>query len=330
MSIKEAPFDSEKELEDWSFVNSNTFFGKSILLPGFRITTPAGKHGVPDGFVFNFDQRAWWLVECELLAHGVWQHIAEQITRFVVAGRNPSTLRQVRDKLFERIVAESLEEAVASVLKTTPTRLLQQIELFIEGVAPSLAIFIDDTDQDLLDFCNALDIPTEIYRVKKFVVDGRPEYYSPDRNQPAVTFDSEGTRQEGSKAFDVIEQLGGGEVVSSQNRCYRLSDGRIVKIQASKFHERHQAFWYGISPTSYARVKELGCTDFIFAMGDDGFVTVPFGKLDRFLETAYVTNNSDGTVRHYHVHITAPPDVALKGYGNAPDLDVSSAFRTWS
>ena len=35
---------------------------------------------------------------------------------------------------------------------------------------------IDETDQDLLDFCDALDIPTQLYRVKKFIVNGRPEY----------------------------------------------------------------------------------------------------------------------------------------------------------
>jgi hypothetical protein len=266
VAISDAAFDSEIELQTWSFANCGTFFGNSILLPGFRITTAAGKHGVPDGFAFNFDQRAWWVVECELLKHGVWQHIAEQTTRFVVATRNPATLRQIRDKIFEKVLTDDKRDAAAKALKTDSTHLLQQIELFLEGVSPSLAIFIDDTDQDLLDFCDALDTPTEIYRVKKFVVNGQPEYYSPDRNQPAVTFDSIGERQEGSTVFDVIEQLGGGEVVSSKNKCYRLQDGRVVKVQYSKLHDRHQAYWYGINPSSYSQAKSLGCTYFIFIM----------------------------------------------------------------
>lgn len=329
MSINDAAFDSENELQTWSFANGHTFFGSSsILIGGFRITTPAGKHGVPDGFAFNFDQRAWWVVECELLAHGVWQHIAEQITRFVVAARNPGTLRQVRDKLFERILSDKKDDAIAAALKTTPTRLLQQLELFIEGVSPSLAVFIDDTDQDLLDFCDALDIPTEIYRVKKFIVNGRPEYYSPDKNQPAVTFDTESNRQDGSTVFDVIEQLGGGEVVSGRNRCYRLQDGRVVKIQASKFHERHQAYWYGINPSSYEQSKGFGASHFVFVMGDEGFVVLPIGTVDKYLQTAHMTRNGDGSVRHFHLHLSAPPDVYLKGYGNAPDTDVSSSFQT--
>lgn len=328
MAITDAEFDSEEELETWTFANCSTFFGNAILLPKFRITTAAGKHGIPDGFVFNFDQRAWWVVECELLKHGVWTHIAEQITRFVVAARNPASLRQVRDKLFEAVLTGNQQDAVAKALKTNPTRLLQQIELFLEGVAPSLAIFIDDTDQDLRDFCDALDIQTEVYRVKKFVVNGQAEYYSPDKNLPAVTFDPVGEKQEGSTVFDVIEQLGGGEVVSSRSKCYRLPDGRVVKVQYSKLHDRHQAFWYGINPSSYSQTRALGCTHFVFILGEVGFVVLPLDVVDRFVATAYVTRNPDATVRHYHVHITPPPEVCLKGYDNAPDVDVTRYFQS--
>jgi hypothetical protein len=327
LAIADAKFDTESELQNWAFVNWLTFFGNSILLPGFRITTPAGKQGIPDGFVFNFDQRAWWVVECELLSHGVWPHIAEQITRFVVAIRNPATLRQVRDKLFEKVLAENVEETIAKALGTTATRLLQQLELFVEGVVPSLAILIDDTDADLLDFCRALDIQSQIYRVKKLIVNGRLEYYSPDKNQPAVTFDATDERQGGSSIFNVIEQLGGGEVVSSRSQCYGLHDGRLVKIQFSKLYERGQVYWYGINPSSYQQAKELGCTDFIFIMGEEGFVVLPFSEVDKYIKTAYVTKNADGTVRHYHLHISRPPDVVLRGYGNETDQEAAAFFQ---
>src|SRR5262245_60574695 len=113
MPISEAEFDNEQELQSWVFGNSSTFFGACSLLRGFRITTPTGKSGVPDGFAFNFTQRRWWVVECELLSHGVWPHIAEQITRFVVAVRNPSTLRQVRDKVFDTLVSEHNDGSVS-------------------------------------------------------------------------------------------------------------------------------------------------------------------------------------------------------------------------
>jgi hypothetical protein len=325
MPIADAAFEKEQELQRWVYENISNFFGNCLLLSGFRITTPSGKHGIPDGFVFNFTQRSWWIVECELLSHGVWPHIAEQLTRFVVAGRNNQTLRQVRDKLFEAILSQGLEHQVSADLSIAPTRLFQKIELFVESVPPSLAVFIDDTNQDLTDFCDALDVPTEIYRVKKFLVNGLPEYYSPDQSAPVIVTTPEESGGTGSTVFDAIEQLGG-ELINSRLKCYRLSDGRVAKVQYSKLHEQHQAFWYGINPSSYKAAKDVGCTHFIFVMGQDGFVVVPLPIIDRYLTTAYVTKNADGTVRHYHVHISPPPDVVLKGYGNADDLDLSGYF----
>ncbi|MFH1300940.1 MAG: hypothetical protein ABIK07_07735 [Planctomycetota bacterium] len=329
MGISDASFDNEKELEGWTFSNCNTFFGDCIFLSGFRITTPAGKHGIPDGFAFNFSQRAWWFIECELLSHGVWPHIAEQVTRFVVAVNNPITLRIIRDKLFEKILEDNMQLTVAKALNTTTDRLLQQLELFLEGVDPSLAIFIDDTNQDLTDFCNALDTPTEVYRIRKLFVNDQVEYYSPDKSQPAIVTDPEPSRSEGSTNYDVIEELGGGEVINSRNKCFKLHDGRIVKVQFSKLHNRHQAYWYGIRPSTYEQAKDLGCNHFVFVMGDEGFVVVPLKTIDEYLETTYISKNPDGTIRHYHIHISPPPDVLLKGYGNAEDIDVTEYFSSF-
>lgn len=330
MSITDAAFEVEKELEKWVHENAHNFFGDCILLPGFRITTPSGKHGIPDGFVFSFTRRSWWIVECELLKHGVWPHIAEQLTRFVVAGRNDQTYRQVRDKLFEAIMAKELESAVAESLGTDTTRLFQKLELFIETVPPSIAVFIDETNQDLNDFCNALDVPTEIYRVKKFIVNGATEYYSPDKSAPVVSTEPEETSGPSSSLFDAVEQLGGGDVVNSRLKIYKLSNGEIVKVQYSKLHEKHQAYWYGINPSSFEVAKSDGCTHFIFVMGLDGFVKVPISKVESYLASAYTTKNGDDTIRHYHIHISPAPDVVLKGYSNAEDIDITPEFHSWS
>ncbi len=328
MAIAEADFDREQELENWTFDNISTFFGDCILLSRFRITTPSGKHGIPDGVAFNFSTRQWWIIECELLAHGVWPHIAEQITRYVVASGNESTKRQIRDKLFEEIQEKGIQEKVVQELNTDSSRLLQQLEMFVEGVKPSLAVFIDDTSQDLNDFCDALNVSTEIYRVKKLMVNGSAEYYSPDHNAPAIVTVPEQSSPSGSSIFDVIEQLGGGDLISPRLKCYRLSDGRVVKVQYSKFYDSHQAYWCGINPSSYERAKDAGCTDHLFIMGQDGFVVIPFTVVDEYINTAYITKNSDGSIRHYHVHLSPPPNVTMKEYSKTEDIDVSELFQT--
>ncbi len=116
MAISEQPFDSEAELENWVFANLETFLGPCILLRKFLISTSAGKGAIPDGIAFSFSSKQWYVVECELLKHGVWPHIAEQITRFVVALQNPTTLRRIRDELFEHLLSNGSSDVAVSAL----------------------------------------------------------------------------------------------------------------------------------------------------------------------------------------------------------------------
>ena len=54
MTIAEVVFDNEQELQDWVTANLDTFVSGAFFMPGCRVTTVSGKHGVPDGFAFNF------------------------------------------------------------------------------------------------------------------------------------------------------------------------------------------------------------------------------------------------------------------------------------
>ena len=170
MAITEQKFDNEAELQAWAQGNIATFLGPCAYLKGFMVRTSSGKGCVPDGFAFDFAQKEWYIVEYELLEHGVWPHIAEQVTRFVVALQNPASLREVRNQLFEHILATDRVNTTAGELGVPPERLLQQIELFIEGVLPTVVVIINDTNQDLTDFAHALDAPTQVFRVRKFLV----------------------------------------------------------------------------------------------------------------------------------------------------------------
>jgi hypothetical protein len=319
MAINEAQFDSESELQDWAFKNIGTFLPRVILIPGFQISTTSGKFAVPDGFAFNFVDREWHVVECELLVHGVWPHIAEQITRFVVGLQNPETIRKIRDRIFEHIVNSGRSAPIVTSLSTTPERLLQQIELFVEGISPRVTIFIDKTDQDLEDMARALEAETTIFRVQKFIVNGQAEYYSPDGNAPAIETEHAADGEVPASDFDIIELLGGGKLEASEGRfkCYRLTDGSIVNIKKSRlYHE--QNYWYGISSPSLQHIREHKVQCIVFVMGDFGLAKVPVPLIEKYLKDAYTTANPDGTVRHYHVYISHDPNPKLF-YSNKQD-----------
>lgn len=104
MSIEETSFNNDQDLADWVSKNFTEFVPGALYLPGFIIATASGKKGVPDGFAFDLPQGKWFVVEDELLRHGVWPHIAEQIVRFVVALQNQETRRLIRDNLFESLI----------------------------------------------------------------------------------------------------------------------------------------------------------------------------------------------------------------------------------
>jgi hypothetical protein len=329
MAIAEEAFDAEAELRAWAEANIALFLGDCVYIQGFLVRTTSGKGCVPDGFAFDFAENQWHLVEYELLEHGVWPHIAEQVTRFVVALQNPATLREIRDRLFEHILSAGLTDRVAEQLGVASERLLQQVELFVEGVRPNLAIVIDDTNQDLTDFAQALDATTQVFRVKKFRVNGRAEYYCPDRDQPAVQTNPEPQPSSALQVYDVIDRLGGGTAASDLGRLklYRLTDGRLVHVKASKYYEKNQGYWYGINPSVMDRLVQAGVSHVVFVMGDHGFAAVPVGKVREYLKTAGVTKNPDGSIRHYHVLISHGPKPEMYTSSEVPSIPLGEYFQ---
>ena len=327
MSITESSYNSEKELQDWVFSNINTFIPAANLLNGFQITTASGKNAVPDGFAFDFENKEWYLIECELLSHGVWPHIAEQITRFVVASKNPDTLRKIRDRLFEYLVEKNITDEICTALKTTSERLHQHIELFIEGVQPNLVVFIDETNRDLEDMMQALDIPTKVFRIKKFLVNDTPEYYSPDSNEPALQ--TEPLEKGQTEEYDIIEILGGGKLESTVGRlkCYKLDEGSVIYVKKSKYYDKNDYYWYAITPQSLKYIEEHNVSYVVFIMGAFGFAKVPLSIVTEFLKNTGATKTPDGIVKHYHLLISHGPEPELYWSNDRPKFSLGEYFQ---
>jgi hypothetical protein len=331
MAISEAPFENEMELQTWVINNIAHFLPGSIFMPGCSISTTTGKSGIPDGYAFNFSERQWYIIENELLHHGVWPHIAEQVVRFVVASQNSDSRRKLRDRLFEQIMKNGDVEETCRQLSTTRERLLQQLELFIEGVDPQIAIFIDETNRDLHEMAQALDAETKIFRIQKFIVDGRVDYHSPDRHAPVISTEPSENARGSDSDFEIVEILGGGKLEDSDRRfrCYRLQDERIVHVKRSKFHQRNNYYWYGISPVSLENAEHFNVTHFIFVMGDEGFVTIPIDTVCEFVAIIKSSYNEDGSVRHYHALISPGPEPVLFFSNELPKVELRDEFTSF-
>ena len=329
MAISEAEFENERELDTWVQENINQFLPKAKYLSPIQIITTAGKRGLPDGFAYDFQNGEWYLIEAELLSHGVWPHIAEQITRFVVATQNPDTRRLIRDHIFEAIMENDEVDQSVQQLQTTRERLLQQIELFVGANDPQVLIFIDETNQDLYDMANALSAQIQIFRVKKFTVNGNIEYLSPDHHTPVLVTEQPVDSSIGISEYQIIEVLGGGELFSDSGRfkCYSLSNGNRIHIKRSKYHARDKMYWYGVTPVSLENMDEFGVTHVVFIMGTEGFVSVPIDLLREFLKSTRTSSHEDGSIRHYHVHISPGPDAELFYSQELPKFDLSDYYE---
>lgn len=97
------PFNNEAELEKVVIENFEYLFGpNSIFLPKALIKTADGAGTIPDGFAIDVEQRKWYLVEAELIHHNVWNHIAPQVTKQLLASQQTTTKKAIKDLAVEQ------------------------------------------------------------------------------------------------------------------------------------------------------------------------------------------------------------------------------------
>jgi hypothetical protein len=324
MSIKKVAFTNESELHGWVEKNVKRFFGDAIYLKGFRINTKRNKFGIPDGFVLDLENNSWTIIESELIKHGVWDHIAEQIVRFIVAIRSSDTKRKIRNQFFDEIEKRDLIKEYAKKLNLKEHRLIQNIENLIETTTPDIAIFIDDVNEDLEDMAEAVNATISIFKIQKYSVNGKIEYQSPEGNKSVFETTVEDVKDSRGNFAAALDAMGGGKPLPSVNRIkiFQLKDGDSIAMKYSKYYENDQSYWYGITPNTLRIYQENKLSHLAFVLGNEGVVKIPFSTLMEYLQTAAnVTKKQDGSIDHYHVFIRG---------GQNPSLFTSKNKKHWN
>jgi len=308
--MKKTDFNNEKEIQDYVEGNIEIFFGKVIFLPGdFFIFTPNDKKAKPDGFIIDLDNYSWSILETERIEHGVWDHIGEQLMRFIVASKNIKSQRIIRDKCFEKLKNEDLILFYSKKLKIAESELLREIEMILENESANITVVIDDVIDDFSDCLEALNATVEVFVVDKFEVNGEIEYYLRTKdNSPVIqtTVDTVGANK--GRYTPALNLLG--DYVGSSNvgqiKYYKYENGDKVRLIFSKDYPDNKPFWYGITNTALKSFKQEGLTHVVFILGvTEGIVKVPLHILEKYFETAKVSKNPDGSIKHWHVLITS-------------------------
>ena len=164
-----APFENEAELEQVIVDNYEYLFGpNSIYLPKAKIKTADGVGTIPDGFAIDIGQRKWYLVEAELMHHSVWNHIAPQVTKQILASQQQITKRTIVDLAVSQYKSDSYTKEKFDDLNIAEINVRQVVGDLLE-TDPIIGVPIDGITNDLRDWARTLKYKVKLWVVSKFV-----------------------------------------------------------------------------------------------------------------------------------------------------------------
>lgn len=283
----EAPFKTEEELEHVVVENSESIFGPSSIFVSTKklISTAQGTGTVPDGYVIDVASRTWFLVEAELARHSVWNHIAPQVAKQLIAARNPASRDLIVEMVVEKIRDEPdlmdrfTDEGIAEI---DVRRELQKII----ATEPVIGMPIDKVERDLRDWAETVKADVRLWIVRKYVEFGHSEnvmYEVPEEYRPDLdTGDSEGeTRmaRHDTTVGDLIDAglLTVGQVVrmtykprDGEQAVYegKLLEGGSIEVLDEVFSSLSYAALYGMQKSGSRRPTVNGWTSWRTESGE--------------------------------------------------------------
>lgn len=193
-----APFDSEAELEQVIVDNYEYLFGPtSFYLPKAKIKTADGIGTIPDGFAIDIGQKKWYLVEAELMHHSVWNHIAPQVTKQLLASQQQITKRTLIDLAVNQYKSDTYTKEKFDDLCIAEINVRQVIGDILE-TDPIIGVPIDGITNDLKDWARTLKYKVKLWVVNKFVELNKPTnivFEFPEEFKPELDTEEESKPQ---------------------------------------------------------------------------------------------------------------------------------------
>ena len=186
-------FDNEDEIERVAVDNAELIFGaSSIYLPKALIRTLDGTGTIPDGYAIDLDGRQWYIVEAELAHHSVWNHIAPQVAKQVIAAKNPATKQKLIELVIDKVRDdESLQDKFAEqqIDQIDYRRVLNEIL----NTDPIIGMPIDGIKNDLREWAETLKVDVRLWLIQKYTQFDDPQhvaYEIPEEFKPAAISDT--------------------------------------------------------------------------------------------------------------------------------------------
>ena len=202
-----AAFSSEQELERVVQENAEHIFGPdSIYLPKSLIRTSEGFGTIPDGFVVDLASRSWFIVEAELATHSVWNHIAPQVAKQIIAASQAPSRRMLIEMVINRIKESASYKDRFEELGVIEIDIRRVVSEIFEK-PPVIGIPIDAVGVDLKEWAMTLKVEVKLWVVRKLVEFGNSEnviYEIPEEYRPVLDTSPElDPSSSGLKYYDI-------------------------------------------------------------------------------------------------------------------------------
>jgi len=159
-------YKDEKELEKVVESRPEVILNEDVIyLPKKFIQTLGGAGTEPEAIAMDLSTERWYIIEVELAVHGVWNHIAPQVSKQAAAANNSRTKREL-GRIFLAEVETKERWKKKLVDKGIPeTRMQEAIERIL-GKDPVIVIPIDHKPTDLDEWAK-----TQRYEVVPIVIE---------------------------------------------------------------------------------------------------------------------------------------------------------------
>jgi hypothetical protein len=202
-------------------------FGKnSIFIEGNRLESESGKGSVPDGFVVTLGEvPQWHIVEMELSTHQLYDHIVNQVGRFIGGVKNTATRKNIIEAIYHHI--QENKQRKAEFEEAIGSGEIYKLLTDIISKSPVLTIIIEKRTLELDEAIDLLKYsPIEIVEFQTFVREGvglpvhahlfEPIYQGPPKSKPPI---------------EIPE-------VSSRNQLYQRFFGELIEKYCRRYPSR--------------------------------------------------------------------------------------------
>jgi predicted transport protein len=153
------PKDEEKEFHPIVKEHFKEIFGENSLYFDVRhiLKSASGIGSIPDAYVISLSKPfEWYVVENELSSHSVYDHIVNQLTRFINGIKNQDARNRILDMLYDEINKDGILKATVKKHIDTDDMYLFLSRLL--STPPRIVVIIDHKTHETEEACQSLNI----------------------------------------------------------------------------------------------------------------------------------------------------------------------------